>query len=837
MQTLNFNVGTDQRGLVSDVQNFKLGNDARNWVQARQFEGEMRTVVVNVLEGTIPLNLTGTTIWFEGLMSDGKTRIIDAKHGTILSPSTGQFRFEFPYAAFATFGSYKQSFFKIVRDGKSIATLEFTLDVLVNLVEDGLVPLDYITPFQDLYAKLDDIYQKADSEIKGKVIEWQQQVTELITGLNGDYAAIQTIVLSLKTSLGGLEDKIKSDGLLTVAEMDPFTKEIETARAGRKTLNSRLDKMDQLGLTKMFFPKIEHFQEDCALLNLADKWILIDSGDDRDWANIKAFILEHTSKIDVGIISHYHRDHFGNVLNIIKDTDIKTSGMTWYAPPTPAMDGIDIVADALKNLQTAATADTSMVTVVDSDLRIDLDNLTNIQFLNSSEESYQHYYAVNEKTYNDYSMIALINYNNTDLLFAGDLQDGAINWITAHYADYLHPVDFLKIPHHGCDRSNLATFYTIIRPEQAIAMCSNNNYINASGTESVALDLLNALGSQVSYAFKSESNYIISQNSIKPRTVNTSLRGTSGVTKINYYVKPQDPTPIFSNGSQEHPFVTINEMLSYVQPIKGVMYNLHFMPGDYGILNITNYIYGLEIYCDPDVTFEKINIYNCASINFMTDVHIKIAGDFSVNIDRSTVVFMKKLINDDRDADISNKEASRFLYALNSNVSVGEIVSNNRSSAVTAAASSDVTVYRASGDGNLAGFVASTGTIYVNNLIYPFAKNLIAEVNGRVIYDLPWQDLTLANGFVQQDPVQFCIRDNQTYVRGSITNPNWEISQWIAVTALPNIAKPRPTYTYRLPTASSNGNAGTIVVQENTIRIRFDAKPDLADFNFSFPIF
>ncbi|MGV3337660.1 BppU family phage baseplate upper protein [Latilactobacillus curvatus] len=241
MQTMNFNVGTDQRGLVSDVQNFKLGNDAKNWVQARQFEGEMRTVVINVMEGTIPLNLTGTTIWFEGLMSDGKTRIIDAKHGTILSPSTGQFRFEFPYAAFATFGSYKQSFFKIVRDGKSIATLEFTLDVLVNLVEDGLVPLDYITPFQDLYEKLDTIYQNADGEVKEKINEWQFQVTQLITNLNADYASIQTTVNKLTTNLDLLEEKIKANGLLTV---DEFNLELVNVDSKFEQINKHIKQLD-----------------------------------------------------------------------------------------------------------------------------------------------------------------------------------------------------------------------------------------------------------------------------------------------------------------------------------------------------------------------------------------------------------------------------------------------------------------------------------------------------------------------------------------------------------------------------------------------------------------
>lgn len=239
---MNFNIGTDRRGLVSDVQNFKIGNDAKNWVQARQFEGEMRTVVVNVMEGTIPLNLTGTTIWFEGLMSDGKTRIIDAKHGTILSPTTGQFRFEFPYAAFATFGSYKQSFFKIVRDGKSIATLEFTLDVLVNLVEDGIVPLDYITPFQDLYEKLEVIYHNADADIQVMVTKWQQQITELITGLNADYASIQTTVNGLIEKLDSIAKKIEDGGLITQLELDAFKNALEDRLS---VTNQKITDVDQ----------------------------------------------------------------------------------------------------------------------------------------------------------------------------------------------------------------------------------------------------------------------------------------------------------------------------------------------------------------------------------------------------------------------------------------------------------------------------------------------------------------------------------------------------------------------------------------------------------------
>ena len=601
------------------------------------------------------------------------------------------------------------------------------------------------------------------------------------------------------------------------------------------SLGARLNKMDELGLTKMYFPKIENWQEDCALLNIADKWIIIDTGDDRDWDNIKSFVTSYTDHIDIGIISHYHRDHVGNAVNVIQSADIDTSSMTLYAPQMPAnADQMDIVADALTNIQSAAT--TEIVNVVDTDLLVKLDSLTSIQFLNASVESYQHYYDVENLAYNNYSMLALIKYNTTELLFCGDIQDGGIGWLMNHYAEYLHPVDFIKIPHHGCDTSNLANFYALIKPANAVAMCTNNNYVNASGVKSAALSMLAALGTQVSYAFKSESDYVISQNSVKPRRVNSSLRGSAGSTRITYYVSPQDPVPDITDGTQKHPFASVDEMMSYVQPAKGVQYVLNFMTGNYPLLNLIDQPYNLAIYCDDNAVFEKVNIANCSSIDFMTDVHISKAGDRSINIDRSNVSFMASVINDDRDADISSKSSSRFVYALKSSVTIVKIICNKRSAAVVATGSSSVTVFGASGNDNLYGFSAETSTIYVNNLVWPFASTLRNENNGRVVYDISWTDLGLANGFVSDDKVQFCVRGNQTLLRGSVTNPSWQLGSWTALATLPGVALPQDGRTYRFPITASNGYGGVLVLQGNTLRIRFGEMPDLVGINATIPL-
>lgn len=602
------------------------------------------------------------------------------------------------------------------------------------------------------------------------------------------------------------------------------------------SLGARLDKMDKLGLTKMYFPKILNWQEDCALLNIADKWIIIDTGDDRDWGNIKSFIMAHTDHIDIGIISHYHRDHVGNVVNIIQDVDMDTAGMTWYLPQMPTNAAqMDIVSDALTNIQSAAT--TEIVNVVDTDLLVRLDSLTSIQFLNASEESYKHYYDVENLAYNNYSMCALIRYNTTDLFFFGDVQDGGIGWLMSNYIEYLHPVDFVKIPHHGCDTSNLANFYALIKSNYAVAMCTNNNYVNASGVESAALSILTALGTQVSYAFKSESDYVISQNSVKPRRVNSSLRGSAGSTRITYYVRQQDPVPNITDGTQEHPFASVDEMMSYVQPAKGIQYVLNFMTGNYPLLNLIDQPYNLAIYCDDNAVFEKVNIANCSSIDFMTDVHISKAGDRSINIDRSNVSFLASVINDDTDADLSSKDKSRLIYSLKSTVTIANLICNKRSAAVVASATSSVTVFKASGNDNLYGFSAETSTIYVNNLVWPFASTLRNENNGRVVYDIGWTDLGLSNGFVSDDKVQFCVRGNQVLLRGSVTNPSWQLGSWISLAALPGVALPQDGRTYRFPITASNGRGGVLVLQSNTLRIRFGEMPDLVGINVTIPLF
>lgn len=223
MEVMTFNIDKDRRNLVDDKQNFSIDfHDSKyNWLQARQYEESMRQVEVHVVHGNgSPVDLTGMNPVFEGWLPEGLYRIIDAKHSVMIDAQNGIFRFDFPAPAFQIAGSYKQAFFRLMKDGMSVTTLEFSLDVMADKVISGLVPSDYITPFEDLYNQLNTIYKNGDQLVKDTINEWISKFQEAFTKWTGDYETINNTVKNLTIQLDELEQKIKADGLMTQADLD-----------------------------------------------------------------------------------------------------------------------------------------------------------------------------------------------------------------------------------------------------------------------------------------------------------------------------------------------------------------------------------------------------------------------------------------------------------------------------------------------------------------------------------------------------------------------------------------------------------------------------------------
>lgn len=241
-QTLKYVIGKDYRPLT--VLEAKGGNtftpdyDKENWVQARQYEDSLRQVFVEITnEDGSPYDLTGANVLFEGILPDNEHKILDNSHVVFYEdPTTGKFRFDMPAQAFSVAGQYKQAFFRVVKDYRNIATLEFKFEVLADMVVTGLVPRDYISPLDDLFNTIKETETKNVAELKKIVDDKINEITDLMTTLNQTNTTTLGELNSAKTALEALEDKIKQNGLFTQGEAEEFKATIQNTMGDLSTL-------------------------------------------------------------------------------------------------------------------------------------------------------------------------------------------------------------------------------------------------------------------------------------------------------------------------------------------------------------------------------------------------------------------------------------------------------------------------------------------------------------------------------------------------------------------------------------------------------------------------
>ena len=231
-QILKYVIGKDYRPLT--VLESKGGNtftpdyDKSNWVQARQYEDNLRQVFVEITnEDGSAYDLTGANVLFEGILPDNEHKILDNSHVVFYEdPTTGKFRFDMPAQAFSVAGQYKQAFFRVVKDYRNIATLEFKFEVLADMVVSGLVPRDYISPLDDLFNTIKETETKNVAELKKIVDDKINEITNLMTTLNQTNTATLGDLNSAKTALEALKEKIKQNGLFTQGEAEEFKKSV-----------------------------------------------------------------------------------------------------------------------------------------------------------------------------------------------------------------------------------------------------------------------------------------------------------------------------------------------------------------------------------------------------------------------------------------------------------------------------------------------------------------------------------------------------------------------------------------------------------------------------------
>lgn len=244
-QELTFNITEDTRRLKrpTSVKDFQLSfghadqgptdvviGDDGNIVQGR-YGDSARQVFVNVVQGknNEPVDITGYLPEFNGCIPDAEHIVIDNWDGVLVDPRHGRFRFDFPIQAFTVAGSYKQAYFRLVQNGtgKTLATLEFDMQVLEDFVYSNIVPQDYVTPYLDMINKLKDAYTNFVGKTQDSFDQAKKRLDDIMSTVEDKADTVEQRLKIDEQALTELSEKIDEKGLFTQAEADVFKQTIE----------------------------------------------------------------------------------------------------------------------------------------------------------------------------------------------------------------------------------------------------------------------------------------------------------------------------------------------------------------------------------------------------------------------------------------------------------------------------------------------------------------------------------------------------------------------------------------------------------------------------------
>ncbi|MCQ2077828.1 MAG: MBL fold metallo-hydrolase [Bacteroidaceae bacterium] len=259
---------------------------------------------------------------------------------------------------------------------------------------------------------------------------------------------------------------------ITGADILPVVSGGSTKQA---TVNKLFETFNNKSAFKVVLPKM-YYAGTCILYIAGEKTYMVDCGSLESYGDVKDCLQDNEiSHIDYFIISHYHKDHVGNVSSLINDNYI-TSTTTCYVPVSPDwaemvdtsnyFDEIETRETTVNGLLTTAGCD--VVTVSSNGHTVDNDVL--LTFYNADLDIYSNYYedVVNNAdlsdythtNYNNFSMAVEFSNNGHNLLCCGDIEYIAQETL----AQYMKKCDVLICPHHDSDVKASTKFISATLP-------------------------------------------------------------------------------------------------------------------------------------------------------------------------------------------------------------------------------------------------------------------------------------------------------------------------------------------------------------------------------------
>jgi len=193
-------------------------------------------------------------------------------------------------------------------------------------------------------------------------------------------------------------------------------------------------------------------QADSIFIDAGDYDILIDAGNNDDGDLVVNYLKTlGTDDIEIMVATHPHEDHIGGLDNVLANFDVETiidSGMAYSS-------------GTYQSYYSYAQNEGANFTY-DSDMSFDLGNGAIFKVIETGD---------GYEGANDNSVVTLLDYNDIEFLFTGDMESKVELLNISKFSD----VDVLKVGHHGSNSSTCQSFLNKVDPEYAVISTGKGN--------------------------------------------------------------------------------------------------------------------------------------------------------------------------------------------------------------------------------------------------------------------------------------------------------------------------------------------------------------------------
>ena len=381
---------------------------------------------------------------------------------------------------------------------------------------------------------------------------------------------------------------------------------------------------------------------DCSIIKNGDESLMIDTFTgiiDETYDSIRdALYNAGISTLTYLVITHYHGDHIGNVLNLLSYGYL--AGCTVYLPRATTINDVTYDGAAIKTALT--NAGVTWIEINNQTFTVGED--CNVKMLNGSAADYQYYDDLESESgnnaYNDRSIVCDVEYKGRRLLFTGDLEYRGCEYIAPQLSASNY--DLLKDMHHGFI-DNAPDFCAKVNPDYVLIPASagmvNKNYSDW---------LINSV-----YWVRKSKNVMIQGYQSKEINLKIDILGIHPNKEVNFvnnldckgatnYYVDYDTADEIRTGSTDHPFKTLNEAAIFLQKntANEIRINVKSLPITQRTLYIEGFKY-LHIVFDSGVQVKNsVTIENCERVNI--ESMVQTSGTLNVNYSN---VFLNKYTN------------------------------------------------------------------------------------------------------------------------------------------------------------------------------------------------